>query len=99
MKIESNLPLPGDDSSREIEQRKSVSERKVPVSQTEDRVRLAVDRERIEELRIRSSGPSEVRRERVEALARAIAGNRYEVSNEQIAESLIEEMLRPIFLR
>lgn len=99
MKIESNLPLPGGDRSREIEQRKFVSERKVPVSQTEDRVRLALDRERMEELRIRSSGPSEIRRERVDALARAIGGNRYEVSNERIAESLIEEMLRPIFPR
>ncbi len=63
------------------------------VGLSQDEVRFSVDGEKVQQLKAELTGLPDVRRERVEALKRAVNDGTYQVSNEKIAEAMFRDLL------
>ena len=65
-------------------------------AQAPDLTRLSVDRERIEKLSSSLTQLPDIRQDRVDAIQKALFNGTFSVSNEQIAESVLTELLGEI---
>lgn len=99
MKIDPNVPLPENISSQRAEQSSSATAPAPSEKETLapkgalDQARLSVDLERVNQLQTELARLPEARQERVEALQRAMQEGSFQATNEQIADSILSELL------
>ncbi|HWP83818.1 MAG TPA: flagellar biosynthesis anti-sigma factor FlgM [Terriglobia bacterium] len=95
MKIDSNLLFPHDRSAERIGASASAAPGKAREALPSccDEVRLSADRESIEALKSRLKEVPEVRWERVAALRQAVQSGTYHVSDQQLADAMLQDLL------
>jgi flagellar biosynthesis anti-sigma factor FlgM len=92
MKIDANLLLPNDQSAERISNAAVSSDRKLreEAPSRSDKVRLSSDKETIQALKTSLDG-LDVRWDRIVALRRAIQSGTYHVTDQQLAEAMLDD--------
>jgi flagellar biosynthesis anti-sigma factor FlgM len=95
MKIDSHLPLPSDRPAERITSGASSpakpAEKKAETHS--DKVLLLTDQETIEALKANLKGLPEVRWERVDALRQAVQNGTFQVTDHQLADAMLDDLL------
>ena len=88
MKISNDFPVPELDPSRKTERTEPVQ----PVRGHEDPVHLSDRAQELSSLAQQAQSVPEARSERLDAIQQAVSENRYDVSAERVAESLLRAL-------
>ena len=95
MKIDGFAPLPENSVPAGKQQAKQAAAKNRPEDSlgVQDETRLSVEGKKTQSLQSELAKLPEVRRDRIEALQRAVQDGSYQVSDEQIADAMISELL------